>query len=355
MKVAVPLGLLIATFLTLIMGAITVLANSAGAPDSLSADEHTEYNTLIEKINVQESAEEPGIDSGTLSDTNTETTVTLETVWDPSPVGMSLQDRLIKALLRSRTLPGKKGDPRQFNWERCGIAVPEDALIVQANEWVVAFLDAANQVEKETGIAIAVWGAFATLANEGGFNECALNYEARKWASEHTCRVLTTETWKGKTVRRKIDTDIIERFQQTYDRETVWRILHDKHFKTATVQVKDRKNGGMKTVGLHNKADGGPWQIRFDVDGMTRKHFDALTSVSPGVYIGLREMARRAQSYAYRYRSKEPHPRPWQLWPGGDPNSNRSLAYDVKITSIARWLGARKEEIERGFMATTNP
>jgi hypothetical protein len=190
------------------------------------------------------------------------------------------------------------------------------------------------------------------MANEGGFWECGLNYEARKWASEHVCKRLTTETWHGRTVTRKIERKIVDKFRQTYTCDEVWDIIHDPHYKDAKVEVKGR-DGQMKWVSLGNKADGGPWQMRFSVKTMTREKFDRMMSMHTGVYLGAREMVRRALAYSYRFRTDTSHPRPWMLWPGWNPNTDRALKYDDKITMIARFLGARKNEIERGYIFGT--
>lgn len=357
--------LVLAAILSLVLGAITVLADGKDSPDApsrLTSEEQVALDHVIEKTAEIESVEEPG------NEINQETeaelrklmaepvtvtftvSVTLETVWEKSPDDMSLEDRLVKAVLRSRTLPRAKGEKAQFYWERCGVPTPEDQLIPQAAEWVAVFLYSLEEVRKQTGVQIPLWGAFATMANEGGFNECSLNYEARKWASEHEGKVLITETWHGRTVKRKVLKKIVDKFQQSYDRDTVWHIVTHPDYKDAKVEVKDRRTGELKKKSLSNKFDGGVWQMRHSMKTMTREKFDELTSMVPGVYLGAREMARRSISYMPRFRAKDPHPRPWMLWPGWNPFSDTSLKYDDKITMIARWLGARKNEIERGYL-----
>ena len=280
--------------------------------------------------------------------------MTLETVWEKSPEDMPLLDRLVKAVIRSRTLPSEKDargkrKPPKFYWEQGGVPVPDDQLIPLATRWAALFLASLDQVKEKTGIQLPPWGAFATVANESGFWQCSLNFEARKWAAGHSCKKLQTETWHGKTVRRKIETKLVDKFRQTYTCEEVWAILTDPHYKDATVEIKDRY-GKMKTVKLRNMADGGPWQQRFSMKTMTKTRFDLLMSMEPGIYLGAKEMARRSVAYIHHFKAKEPHPRPWMLWPGWNPNTDRSIAYDDKITGIARWLGARREEIERGAM-----
>jgi len=334
------------------------------APSGLTAEEQTTFESMIEQVNVTEATEEPGNEKETAEDlvlgalepvvVPDSVNVTLDTVWEKSPDDMPLLDRLVKGVLRARTLPSEKDKdgkkkPPKFYWEDGGVPIPEEGMIPLATEWAATFLAAVEEVKKHTGIQLPLWGAFATLANEGGFYGCSLNFEARKWASTHSCKKLTTETWHGKTVRRKIETKLVDKFRQTYTCEEVWDIIHDPHYADAKVEIKGR-DGKMKWVKLANKADGGPWQQRFSVKTMTRERFDKLMSMQPGVYIGAEEMARRSISYMPRFKAKEPHPRPWMLWPGWDPYTSRAFSYDAKITMIARLLGARKTEIERGAL-----
>jgi hypothetical protein len=268
-------------------------------------------------------------------------------IWnDPDPQE-ELATRFVRAIFRSRSLkrpPGAKG-PRRLRWERCGQKVPKEEFVTEAASWAWIFIESLEQVEQETGVALNPWGAFATSANESGFNECSLNYAARKWASEHIGRELITETWKGKTARRKVTKKVVEKFRLTYDRDTVWRIINHPDYAKASVQVRDPKTGKMRTVRLRNKFDGGPFQLRKSVRKLSRAEFDQLTSVHPGLYLGLREMARRAKDAQHRYRLKDVHPRPWVCWPGWNINHAKNLKYDRKITMVARWLGARKGEI----------
>jgi hypothetical protein len=352
-------ALFIAAVLMMALGALTVLANEKESPDSpsrLASEEQTQLDSVIEKMSEIESVEEPGNEieevlPPIVLPVLPPTTVTLDTVWEKSPDDMSLLDRLIKGVLRSRTLASKKGETKKFYWERGGIPVPEEEMIPLATQWAATFLASLEETKKDTGIELPLWGAFATMANEGGFWECSLNFEARKWAAGHSCKKLTTETWHGKTVRRKIETKLVDKFRQTYTCEEVWNIIHDPHYAGAKVEVKGR-DGKMKWVKLANKADGGPWQQRFSVKDMSREKFDKLMSMQPGVYLGAREMARRSLSYMPRFHAKEPHPRPWMLWPGWDPYTSRAFSYDAKITMIARYLGARKDEIERGSLSS---
>lgn len=355
------IALVLVGMVSLMVSEAALSEASPDAPSGMSAEEQTALEAMIEQVNVTEAVEEPGaaVEEGDIAPevvlglepvvVPDSVNVTLDTVWEKSPDDMPLLDRLVKGVLRSRTLESKKGETKRFYWERGGMPIPEEEMIPLATQWAATFLASLDEVKKHTGIQLPLWGSFATLANEGGFYECSLNFEARKWASTHSCKKLTTETWHGKTVRRKIETKLVDKFRQTYTCEEVWDIIHDPHYKDAKVEVKGR-DGKMKWVKLANKADGGPWQQRFSVKTMTRDRFDRLMSMQPGVYLGAEEMARRSLSYMPRFKAKEPHPRPWMLWPGWDPYTSRAFSYDSKITMIARYLGARKDEIERGAL-----
>jgi len=353
------IALVLVGMVSLMVSEAAMSEASPDAPSGMSSEEQTALGAMIEQVNVTEAVEEPGNEEENAESAVLEVlepvvvpdsvNVTLDTVWEKSPEDMPILDRLVKGVLRSRTLESKKGEKKEFYWERGGVPVPEEEMIPLATEWAATFLASLEETKRHTGIQLPLWGTFATLANEGGFWECGLNFEARKWASTHSCKKLTTETWHGKTVRRKIETKLVDKFRQTYTCEEVWDIIHDPHYADAKVEIKGR-DGKMKWVKLANKADGGPWQQRFSVKTMTRERFDKLMSMQPGVYIGAEEMARRSISYMPRFKAKEPHPRPWMLWPGWDPYTSRAFSYDAKITMIARLLGARKTEIERGAL-----
>lgn len=218
---------------------------------------------------------------------------------------LPLLDRLAKGILRSRTVPKTQGE--KIRWERCGEVIPPEELVEKALEWATIFLDSIEQVKEETEVDINVWGAFATQANESSFNECALDFSSRKWAVSH-----------------KVVTDL----QLTYDRETVWKIITSPNFNV--------------------RADFGSWQIRRSVKKLDRDQFDEITSVVPGIYLGIKELATRALEFSAKYKVKGPFPEPWRLWPSNNPYSKRNLKYDAKIKSVARWLGARKDEIIKG-------
>jgi len=323
--------------------ALTIAVLSIGA----DADPGEAPDAPTERASYRETPESLDVAS-VAHDAAPEYEIDMDNLWVDMTPDEPLVLRFAIGILRSRVLKGTKN---KIYWERCGEPVEEENLQRDALMWASVYVDVLDRVEVDTGVRLNAWGPFATMANEGGFNECSLNYAARKWASEHTGRELITETWKGKTVRRKVTKKVVEKFRQSYDRDTVWRIIHHPDYATATVQVKDRKNGGMKTVRLKNKFDGGVWQIRKSVKKLKRSMFDDLTSVEPGVYLGAMEMVRRAKNWKARYRLRYIHPRPWKLWPGAMAGIQRIEKYDKKITSVARWLGATRDEIQIGYVA----
>lgn len=270
----------------------------------------------------------------------------LDTLWNKSVENMVLEERLIRAILRSRIIPGGT-KPR---WERCGKVISEENIIKDARSWVNVFLTHLKETEEKYHMSIPVWGAFAVMANESGFNECSLDFYSRLWASRATDKFLITETWKGKTVTRKQEQKVVADFRLTYDKETVWRIVTCDGFKTAKVEVKDSRNPGKtKWIKINGKFDGGPFQIRLSTKHLNREKFDGLMSMDTGISNGVDEMARRAIGWMYKWREPRPHPRPWKLWPGRYLSPKGEI-YDRKIISVARWLGAKREEIDPKYI-----
>lgn len=268
--------------------------------------------------------------------------VKLEDLWEKDNQDTELWIRFVRGILRSRQKELPNGT-KVIRWEACGKDIPEEELYERATTWALSYVKSLEEVEEQTGVKINPWGAFATSANEGGFNECSLNYAARVWASKHVGRELIEETWKGRTVKRKVTKKVVKKFRLTYDKDTVWRIINHDDYADACVWVTS-KNNVRKKVYLKNKFDGGPYQLRLSVNHIDREKFDFLMSIHPGVYLGVREMARRAL-HAQKWRKlDEPHQRPWALWPGYQ-SAARNNKYDRHIQMVARWLGARKDEI----------
>ena len=242
--------------------------------------------------------------------------IDFENLWADNGDEDTLVFRLVRGIMRSRTLVCPK-DPktgkrikcdRKVRWERCGRVLEEEELIPEALVWVGTLLESIKEVKRQANYDLNVWGAFAVMANESGFNECALNFKSRKWAAEN---------------------GLVDKFRQSYTRDEIWDVITSDKWRSAKMK----------------KADFGPWQRRFRVHKLNRPEFDRLLSIHPGIYDGAREMARRAKDAKQRYRLEKPHPRPWLAWPGWNINAPRNLKYDQKITMVARWLGAWKHEI----------
>ncbi|MFA4971204.1 MAG: hypothetical protein WC683_01235 [bacterium] len=321
----VPILLLALTLAAMLAGAVTVHGEVVNTEQELTVpDPDAHLKDQIARLTVPVP----------------EVAVDMDHLWAASTAERPLVERLTIGVLRSRVHPESK----QVRWERCGEEVAEDDLVFEAALWAAHFLAALEEVERQTGVALNPWGAFATMANESGMNECALCFAARKWAATHVGKVLITETWRGRTATRKVEKKVVDKFRLTYDRDTVWGIVTHPDFAKGKVQVK-MKSGKVVTMHMGNKFDGGPWQMRYSMKHLTREQFDQLTSIVPGLYIGAEEMARRALFYSSRYRVRDPHPRPWMLWPGADPFAERNLWYNSKITTVARWLGATREEM----------
>jgi len=277
-----------------------------------------------------------------VKDVDIRSIVDLENLWSKDDGDTDLWIRFVRGILRSRQKERINGT-KYIDWEACGEDIPDEELYDRATTWALSIVTSLKEVEEQFGVKINPWGAFATTANEGGFNECSLNYAARKWASQHVGRELIEETWKGKTVKRKVNKKVVERFRLTYDRDTVWKIINHEDYADAYVWITTKGNI-RKKVYLKNKFDGGPYQMRFSVKTVSREQFDYLLSIHPGVYLGLKEMARRAAEAQRWHRLDDPHARPWAMWPGYKSPAI-SHRYDRKIRSVARWLGARKNEI----------
>lgn len=230
-----------------------------------------------------------------------------------------LPTRLVKGIFRARSLKKVNGK-RRIYWESCGEKIPEERYLEEAIDWVDIFLRERNRVKEETGVDLAEWCTFSTMANESGFNECTFDFKSRKWAA-----------------RQKL----VEKYQQSYSNETIWQVIHSKTWKKELKKKKSERR----------KADFGPFQQRRSVRKITRDWFDSVMSKDPGIYLGLREMARRAKIAMKRFKLSEPFQSPWMLWPGWNPYAKRNLQYDKKMKMVSRWLGATKAEVRNGCRA----
>jgi hypothetical protein len=177
----------------------------------------------------------------------------------------------------------------------------------RAVEWVDSFIAAVETVETRDGVILPTWGVFATMANESGFNECTLDKQSRDWA------------WENGVVSSR---------QFTYSREDVWKIVSNKKFKSE-----------------NRKADMSPFQVRFSAHKLKRNTVDHLLTLNTGIEYGLTEMSRRLVHYSISYKRTTLFNRPWMLWPSFNPSDRKSLKYDMWITRLAKWLGAKDTEI----------
>lgn len=357
----VPILLIALSLLAMLLAGASVQGEEVAGPDaptgSTFATEGDEDLEMAAELEVSDDAgkqEEDAIEDMVKPaweeavEREVEGKIDLKNLWRDPPEGASLLWRLSVAVLRSRAVPSGKGKTGTL-WQKCGKELPQEDVVRASGEWAFTFLASLDRVEEKTGVRLPIWGVFASHANEGGFDPCALDFATRKWAAEHEAPRLTCEIWRGKESCKKVSRKLVKRFALSLDSDTVWTILHDSYYATAKVQVKN-KAGEMVWKSLKGKSDMGPWQIRTSVKKLTMERFGRQMSMVPGVYMGALEMARRAISYSYRYHVKEPHPRPWMLWQGWNPYTPTALLYDSKVTSVARWLGARRDEIERGFL-----
>lgn len=272
--------------------------------------------------------------------------IDVKSLWNKLDKDEPLVKRLAIGILRSRSVKGS--NKNEIRWERCGEVVPDEDLNYQSLYLASHFLAALDEVEKQTGVKLNPWGAFATMMNESSADECALDFASRRWASTHEAKRLTVEEWNGNTTKRKIVRKIVDKFRLSYTRDEVWSIINDSYYDGASIKL---SNG--KIVKLGKKSDMGPWQRRISIKDITREEFDRTLSVIPGIYDGAYEMARRALWYSAKYKIIDPHPRPWVLWPGFDIYNEKNMLYDERITMVARWLGATRSEMTNEIAVVT--
>jgi len=220
-----------------------------------------------------------------------------------------LRDRFVAGILKSRSVESKNGERKPY-WLECGKKIKEEDRKNRAIEWANAYIDAFDKLEKETDTNLDTlkwkWGMFATSARESGFNVCTLDKESRYWAYQN---------------------GLVNKFVLTYPKEVVWEIISSKKWKM--------RSGA--------KADLGPFQQRFSK--ITKKEFDDLLSLDPGIYLGIKEMYNRAIWHKTKYNKTELMAKPWLLWSTWNTRSLRSLRYDQYIVRLAKWLGATPDEI----------
>lgn len=223
---------------------------------------------------------------------------------EPEP---TLHDRFVHAILKSRSIK-QKGDKRRPYWFECGKRIKTaEAREKRANEWVTWLMKAIEKANVDYGTDLNPWGVLAVAHNEGGFNVCSLDLQTREWA---------------------VEVGLVKHLQHTYNRDTVYKILSSKQYRNAK-----------------RKADLGPLQVRYKAK-FSRERLDQILSLDPGLVEQVAEMADRSLDHLVTVKGeKKPYPRPWRLWPGLNPRAARSCRYDRRITSVAKWLGAKPGEI----------
>ena len=221
-----------------------------------------------------------------------------------------LHDRFVEGILKSRSIKPdlKRKTERKPYWFECGKRIRgEKARRERASEWATGILRAVELANTAHNIELNPWGVFAVTHKESGFNECSLDLQTREWA---------------------VKQGLVKRLKQTYTKDTVYKIISSKHFNRA-----------------RRRADLGPMQVRYG-GKLSREKMDQILSLNPGMVWAAGEMAERSVDYPVKRKGRsKPQPRPWKLWPTLNARSVRSFEYDIRITRIARWLGAKFEEI----------
>jgi len=219
---------------------------------------------------------------------------------EPEP---TLYDRFVAGILKSRSVKVEKQKGERYRkpyWFECGKRVLEDEREERAGEWATAVLDAVDSAKEEFGVKINPWGVLATVHKEGGFDMCALDKDSRIFG------------WHVGAVKK---------YKMSYSKKEIRKII-----------VKIQK------VSKRWRFDAGPLQVRRSAK-KTLQNLDDILSLNPGVHKGVHEMANRAIQFP------KARQRPWKLWPTTDPSSEKSRKYDKHIRGIARFLGARIDEI----------
>ena len=151
-------------------------------------------------------------------------------------------------------------------------------------------------VKSSQGAGFNPWGVAGTMANESGFDPCALGLNPRKWAVKNG---LLDEKWNG----------------LYQSKESVLRVVRD-----------ERANKYFKRSGF----DLGLCQV------LTRFYpteVEDLLTIEKGIQICVTEMGYRSQ--------KNKTKNPWLYWKGTNP----TYWYAEKVRRWARKMGARKGEI----------
>ena len=150
----------------------------------------------------------------------------------------------------------------------------------------------------KNGYDINPWGLAGTMANESGFDYCALGLNPRKWAVNY-----------GLLEEKKMSI--------SYKRSEILNVINDDH---------------AKDVFAHSGFDLGLCQMLTKYYLSEYEKPEDLLTVYKGIDICINKMNEKAYKYDTR--------RPWRWWRGSETDW-----YDKKITKWARRMGARIGEI----------
>lgn len=205
---------------------------------------------------------------------------------EPVPGGDSLVDRMAAGILKWKT------EAAGGNWFSCGAVQPDAHGL--ADKWATEIVSQATTAE------INPWGMAGVIANESGFDHCAIGKHSRDFG-----RKLGILRPTGRTI--------------SHTREDVLGLLADSRWR--------------KQIGI---VDLGPCQLVYPTTWKTPPA--PLLTIVPGVQYCMKEMVyRRDRIGAFSDRART---RPWGTWPG-----YYAEGYDLRIVRYARALGATTTDL----------
>lgn len=182
-------------------------------------------------------------------------------------------------------------------WWECGMLYSDVGQHNRALEWAKAIVDDVEEVNRSARYKFSFWGVAATIANESGFDSCALGLNPRK---------------------RAYQLGILKKQKQgiSHTREDVIRVVtHPKMIRWFSATGVDI--GAMQLLSRL-------WPENYSIPDML--------VMENAVDVGVAEMARRARVHAST--------QPWAYWRG-----RYTEWYRLKIIGRARILGATKFEV----------
>jgi len=212
-------------------------------------------------------------------------------------------ERLAQGLIRFKKFPGTDTS----NWYSCGEFVPLEKQHEEARRWARTAYDILAKENAENNTNIPIWGVFAVVLNESGADECAVDFVTR--------RVL----YHLKLLKPKKN-------HITHTRAELKKAFSSWKWKKWAINASKYYE---KRVGV----DLGAMQLRRPWKKVTPTFIDKELNLVSSLEKAIPEMVRR--SLHYPQKGKKYHPRPWRLWPGKHPNSDRAARYDRRITHLA--------------------